>query len=243
MLAWMAIAGTATSQQGVVADVLSGSLIKPSEGQWAWYELTDTESGYHYALRQAIVGRERVGWKTGYWLEVEVVPNVGYRSVYKMLLTGPASDPRNVHRLIVRDGLGEPQEIPLPEAREEAEPAGKSDRTSLGAESVKLATGESVEAEHLKIEQDGGASDVWVNDAVRPMGIVRMVSSGGELLLRSYGEGGDNARSVMDEPPPGAEGAASTKPKVEVRVEVEGAPSAGGEMPNATEEEPAEEKP
>ncbi|HEO72633.1 MAG TPA: hypothetical protein ENN80_15355 [Candidatus Hydrogenedentes bacterium] len=212
----VAISGLAAGQQGVVGDVLSGRLVKPKVGQWAWYEMEDAETNRRYALRQAIVGEEWVGWKKGYWLELEVVPPVGYRSVYKMLVTGPASDPRNVHRLLVRDGLSEPVEAPVgqEEGGQSKTPAIK--RESMGVETVTTSAGE-IKAEHLRLTSGGAASDMWVNDAVRPLGIVRMMSQDGELMLLKYGEGGRDARSVIDEDP--LEGRAPPEPKVEVRVE------------------------
>jgi hypothetical protein len=94
----------AAEGQGVISDVFSGSLVNPKVGAWAWYDINGglTADGGVIrlgAMRLAIVGEEKVRDKQGYWLEMEYVPSVGYPSVYKMLLTGPAKDPANVHKM------------------------------------------------------------------------------------------------------------------------------------------------
>jgi len=94
----------AAQGQGVISDVFSGSLVNPKVGAWAWYDINGgrTADGGVIrlgAMRLAIVGEEKVRDKQGYWLEMEYVPSVGYPSVYKMLLTGPAKDPANVHKM------------------------------------------------------------------------------------------------------------------------------------------------
>ena len=207
----------ASAQRGVVGDVLAGKLVKPKVGQWTWYDLTDAATGQQLVLRQAIVAEEKVGKRTGYWVELEIIPTVGYKSVYKMLLTGPASDPKHMHRLIVREGTAPPQEMPLPPEPEDAPDPPKTERKSLGTEEVETVGGP-IQAEHLKLTSAGDTSEVWVNDEVRPMGIVRMVSADGELRLRSYGEGGEDARSVIDEAPALDDGRPVPEPKIEVRV-------------------------
>ena len=207
----------ATAQQGVIGDVLSGKLVKPKVGQWVWYELTDAATGRRFSLRQAIVDKEKVKRKTGYWVEMEIIPQLGYRSVYKLLLTGPAGDPEHVHRVIVREGRQPPREIPLPENPQDSPPTPEPERRPLGKEEVETGKGP-IEAEHIEIVDGDKTSEVWVNDDVRPMGIVRMQSADGELVLRDYGEGGENARSVMDDDPGPAPEAPATTPRIEVRV-------------------------
>ncbi len=215
-----------TAQQGVVGDVLAGKLVKPKVGQWAWYDLNDTASGRRFVLRQAIVGEEKVDRKTGYWVELEIIPRVGYKSVYKMLLTGPASDPRHVRRVIMRQGLSPPQVVEVPNEPEEAPELPKTQRESLGMEDIETAAGV-IRAEHLKLTTADKTSDVWINEKVRPMGIVRMVSPEGELLLRNYGQGGDDARSVIDDDSIMGEGRPLPETKIEVRVngEEQGGPT------------------
>ena len=93
LLAALAVVGLRAPGQELLGDVFSGKLINPEVGVWASYELTDKSNGAKYFMRQAIVGSEQVKKKDGFWVETEVRPMQGFPTVYKMLITGPASDP------------------------------------------------------------------------------------------------------------------------------------------------------
>ncbi len=215
--------------QGVLGDVLTGNLIDPEPGQWSWYTLTDTQSNRKYALRQAVVAEETVGHKTGHWIEVEIIPEVGFPMLYKMLLTGPSSDPGNVHRIVMKEGENPPVEVQLDPGAgaSEAESAGK--RKSKGKETIQIAAG-TIEAEHVVIESPGGALELWINDDVKPLGVVRMRGPHGEMDLRNYGKGGAEALSKLPLPEGGAaQPAPAKKSGVKVTTEIgeEGTSSPG----------------
>jgi hypothetical protein len=241
----LALLCSAAQGQGVISDVFSGSLVNPKVGAWAWYDINGglTADGGVIrlgAMRLAIVGEEKVRDKQGYWLEMEYVPSVGYPSVYKMLLTGPAKDAANVHKMFRRDGLEKKQEVSLKsdsndekekvkpsEGKKDAgaaavspEPVREPERKLAGEEDVATAVGK-VHAQHYEVADRGSKIDVWLNESVCPMGIVQMKSEDGSLLLRNYGSGGPDARSVIDEPPPTAGKDAKGGVKVDVRVEKE----------------------
>lgn len=227
-----AMVAAGASAQSVVNDLLGGKLIEPRVGQWAWYDLTDAASGKRYVVRQAVVGEEKVGRKSGYWVEFEVVPEVGYSLFYKALVTGPTSDPDNIHRLIAKTGPDEPKEAEIDrDAKETRSPEPK--RRSLGAEDV--ATGSGVlRAERLEVTQGERKFDVWVNDEVRPTGVVKLATPDGEMLLRSHGMGGEFAKSIID----------GNQRSADVEVTVRVAPPDGGEAapgaPIPTPTQPAE---
>ncbi len=216
-------------QGGVVGDVLAGNLIKPEKGQWAWYDVLDADGARRHMMREAVVGTREVDGKTGYWLEIEVLPAVGYRSVYKMLVTGPANDPANVHEVIVREGMSEPVKVPLPENDREIDEDTDTHRESLGTERIETPGG-TFEAEHVVLTTRDHKVDLWINDDVRPMGVVRMVGTDGQLVLRGYGTGGQSAESVIDKPPLED---AQRDPRIEVHTGEDGGDAA----------EPAERSP
>ena len=209
---------------GVIGVVLAGKQVKPKVGAWAWYDVKDAATGQAFVLRLAIVGEKEVLRKQGYWLEVEVVPLVGYRSVYKMLLTGPADDPVNVHQFLQREGRDEVVEVALEkpsekdaagEAPNEETEAKEPKRTLLGCEDVKTEGGV-VPADRYELLDGERQVEIWLNEDVRPMGLVRLKSATGQLMLRHYGVGGQDARSVIHDPPvPGVE-----QPEAGVKVEV-----------------------
>ena len=218
--------------QGLVGDILAGKLVSPEVGTWAWYDLTDATTGQSFVMRIAIVGEKKVRRKDGFWLELEVVPLVGYRSVYKMLLTGPASDPKNIHKVLQRSGREEVQELPVDqepvEAPEEEKPP---ERKLLGEEELSTVGGP-VRTEHYALVEADRKIEVWLNEKVCPTGLVRMKSPEGELMLRNYGKGGPEARSVINDPP--VPGANDVDLDVRVDVQVERNPkpkSEEGEAP------------
>jgi len=228
--------------QDVVGDVLMEKLVKPTNGAWAWYDLTDATSAQAFLMRLAIVGEERVGVKQGYWLEIEIVPIVGYRSVYKMLVTGPASDPKNLHKVLQRVGRGDVEEVPVDtDAAKEEKPAPEPERKLVGEEEVTIRDGSVLKAEHYQVSRDSQTVDIWLNDEVRPMGIVKQVTPSGEFKLRNYGVGGQDARSVINDPLPAGLGEKIEDMKVEVGVVDPAKPpeAAPGEQAAPTPGEPA----
>ncbi len=204
------LANIAAEAQGVVGDLLAGKLVNPEVGQWAWYDLTAGKGNKKFVIRQAIVGEEKVDRKKGYWVEFEIVPEVGYKMVYKMLLTGPASDPGNIVRVIEKPGPEHAVEVEVKAADPGAGDAPKPVRKSLGMEEVTTLDGP-VRAEHFQVTQGDRTMDVWINEKINPTGIVKMHSIDGLMLLRNHGRGGEFARSVITEEPISAEEAAKTR--------------------------------
>lgn len=229
------LSGLARGQE-ILGDVFAGKLINPEIGVYAIYDLTDKTTGKRFLLRQAVVGKETVKNKDGFWVEVELIPELGFPMVYKMLLTGPASEPGNVHRIMLMEDGGEAKELPVDPAALKGEPPVAGERKSLGVEKIVLAEGE-VDAEHFVIDSGSGTgaqSEVWTNNTVRPMGIVRMVTPNGELRLRRFGNGGPDGVSVIKVDP----GKESNHPKSNVTVRVE-----GGQPPPAAPAAAPEKKP
>ena len=114
-----------------------------------------------------------------------------------MLLTGPASDPHNIHKIIFKEGPDPAEVLDAPSgAKSDSESAGK--RKSLGMENVVTKSGP-VRAEHVSVSKGDRAIDMWMSEEVKPCGIVRVTSPDGELILRSQGTGGPYAKSVIGE--------------------------------------------
>jgi hypothetical protein len=213
----------AASGQGMLGDVLAGKLIDPENGVYAVYDLIDESTDQRFLLRQAIVGEEMVKGEQGYWVEVEITPELGFPIVYKALLTGPANDPKNIHRIVLQQGNETPVDVPAESLASEEKKAPA--RLSKGMESLETPSG-TLEAEHFvlsDLDDPEVHTEVWINDDVRPMGVVRMVSANGELRLRRFGQGGPDAATAirgtavpLDAP--------EARPKADVKVRVESAP-------------------
>lgn len=186
--------------QGVLSDIMSGKLTNPEVGVFAWYELTDAATEQRLFMRQAIVGSKRVSGTTGYYLETEVMPEIGFPIIYKLLLTGPATDPGNVHEIVVKDGIQPVETLPTDLLEISSEDGPQEQRESLGMVTLSTPAGD-IESEHFVIIKGDNRTELWVNDAVRPMGIVKMVSDDGELILSRYGTGGPDAESALERQP------------------------------------------
>ncbi|NLN92136.1 MAG: DUF3108 domain-containing protein [Candidatus Hydrogenedens sp.] len=212
LLSTLAVAFSAAGQ-GVFQDIMAGTLINPEKGVYSWYELKDAEDGRTLFVRQAIVDEKKVQGKKGYYLETEIIPEVGFPVIYKMLLTGPATQKENVHEIIVREGFNEPEKIALDSLESPDDDQAEAVRTSLGTETVVTPAGE-IQAERFSIEQAGETTEVWISDSVRPMGIVKMISQDGELLLSRSGQGGEDGESALNRLAP-----EEMSPDVKVRVE------------------------
>jgi hypothetical protein len=183
--------------QGPMADVLAGRLVQPEVGAFAWYRVVDAETRAASFMRQAIVGKKRVDRKTGWWLETQVVPPSGPATVYKMLLTGPASDAANIHEIVVQRGTDPPEHIRVDEAPSTTPVATDLPRISQGLDKIPTRMGD-IEAEHFVVgEPEAPAMEIWINESIPPMGIVRVVSPEGELLLQRHGKGGKDGESVI----------------------------------------------
>ena len=122
---------------------------------------------------------------------------MGYPAVYKMLLTGPASRAENVHKIIVREGQRPPETLEPDPAADADEDAGEIKRERLGEDTFPLPEGE-ITAEHFVLVDGDQRTEVWLNDKVKPMGLVRMVSPQGELVLKRFGRGGPDAQSAIN---------------------------------------------
>jgi hypothetical protein len=182
--------------QNAVRDVLAGKLVNPEVGVWAWYEIEDPGSEEKVQLRQAITGEERVKRKTGYWVETQIRPQTGFSVVYKMLLTGPATEPGNVHAVFYQTGTELPLEVPLDEFEMEGTAPDTESLTPVGEVAMPTPQG-SIVCQHYKLA-DG--TEVWISDALPPLGIVRLQSSKGNMVLQSFGKGGPEAESRLRVP-------------------------------------------
>jgi hypothetical protein len=218
------------SAQGIMSDLLSGKLVNPQIGAYAWYNLKDNATGKEFFLRQAIVGMEKVNRKDAYWFETELVPRVGFPSVYKMLLTGPANDPKNVHRLLVREGEGEVQEVSLENGADWKQEEELS-RKSVGVETLTFPGGD-IQAEHYIVNDGEPGTEIWISEAVPPMGLVKMKNAEGELSLQRHGVGGKDGQSAL----PGTD--ASTAPSPDAAA----SPEAGDAPPEEVQPEAPKEK-
>ena len=177
-------------------------LKNPKVGQWVFYEMRDAATGAKLTLRQSIVGKETVDGKDAYWLETEVMPRRGNRSVTKMLVRENPSDPANVLKIIEQIGTAPPREVPVPKPDERVEKdrrakAKKTRIEEVGKETFNTKAGP-VETRHFRLKSPDGSTEIWTSDKVGLSGVVRKMGPSGDMILVAYGKIG--AKSVISEP-------------------------------------------
>ncbi len=213
---FVGLAAGPAGAQGPLGNLLGGELIDPRPGIYAWYEVEDAKTGQVLFMRQAIVGEERVGRRDGYWLEIEIVPREGIPAIYKMLVTGPASDRDHLHKVVAKPGAGPRVELPVDElfAEDEHPPAPQR----LGEETISTQQGEIPCVRYALEQADGSTVQVWLSDLARPTGLVKMESDTGRLILTRTGEGGPHGATALPEPGAGDDDDGPTS-NITVRVE------------------------
>jgi hypothetical protein len=202
-----AFLSASANAQGGLSEILAGKLLDPKVGQWALYDLYDANDQLIVGLRQAVVGEEKVGRKTGYWVELELVPKTGLRRTYRLLLTGPADNPKNVHEVWTKTELDDPVQLELnKDTLEQIGGGKKAKRKKAGKETVDTEMGP-IEAMHYIYTTDEGEVSIWHSEDALPTGLVKFTSENGTVLLRSHGTGGEFGMSTMfpDEAAPGDE--------------------------------------
>lgn len=65
-----------------------------------------------------------------------------------------------------------------------------SKKKLIGEEEVQYKNGK-IKTKHYKIEEDNKSKEVWLNDEIKPLGIVKLSTNEGDMILIKFGKGGD----------------------------------------------------
>ncbi len=176
------LAGGAGAQMFGRAPEING-VWNPVVGYGAAYEIE--HKGQKSQMEMAVVGKESVGGKDGYWLEITMQsPRTGGEMVMKqlMVLDGPNT---HVERMIMQQAGQAPMEIPvngmMAHAQQQAKPADMTQRAEdMGKESVTTPAGTFV-CEHYRMKD--GSGDAWISRDVKPYGLVKSQSQESTMTL------------------------------------------------------------
>jgi hypothetical protein len=151
------------------------SAFNPVVGKGAAYQRTNKRGPQ--TMEMAVVGKESVDGKDGYWLEFTVTTEKG-PFVGKSLMTKGDFE---IHRMIMQMN-GQAMELPMGMARQNqaATALNKEDWHSVGNESVTVPAG-TFDTVHWR--NDKKNSDVWVSDKVSPFGLVKETSPDSSMVL------------------------------------------------------------
>jgi hypothetical protein len=157
-------------------------IFKPVVGSGAMYETqrTDQQNAPKKPMEMSVVGKEMVDGKEGYWMEFgHADENSGTMVYAKMLVT---KGDFQFHRMVVQPPGQPAMEMPFPandkiQKRKEEE---LDKWHSVGSESITVPAG-TFSCTHWK--KDQGVGDVWINDKVTPIGMIKSVNPGETMVL------------------------------------------------------------
>lgn len=174
VLATALLGPAAHAQMGFRAPDMHG-VWNPVVGAGAVYQI-ERGGDRKSEMEIAVVGKETVDDKTGYWLEISAVDPRSGGPVYMKHLMVRDGDLTEIKRRIMQVAGRPPIEMPMMSPRgPRAEPPSSADvrkgAERVGTESVTTPAG-TFSCEHYRTKD--GATDVWVSDKVAPWGLVKM---------------------------------------------------------------------
>jgi hypothetical protein len=173
--------GFATAQMGMHAGPAMRGIFNPVVGSGGQYEMT-TEKGTKMEMEIAVVGKESVGGKDGYWFETTFSdPSMG-RMVHKTLTVVDGTD-TVISRMIMQMGNRPPMEMPTSMMKSSAQKQSADIREraeDVGSESITTPAG-TFTAEHYKMKD--GSGDAWVAPKAGPYGLVKFQGKDTSMVL------------------------------------------------------------
>ena len=171
----------ASGQMGMhVAPAMRG-IFNPVVGSGGEYEMT-TDKGTKMVMEIAIVGKESVAGKDGYWFEMTMSNLPTGQMVMKSLTVVDGTD-TVVSRVIMQMGTRPPMEMPtqMNKSSAQKQPADIRDRAEdVGSETVTTPAG-TFTAEHYKMKD--GTGDAWVAPKAGPYGLVKFQGKDSTMVL------------------------------------------------------------
>src|ERR1700683_2734529 len=174
------LAAGASAQMGMgMRPSMPSGIFTPTVGAGAAYEVTSSD-GKTQPIEFALVGKESVNGKDGYWMEWTTSTGRTGQMIMKTLIVPGATDAPT--RMIMQMGGGQPMEMPT-QGRMGAQAKPNTDiregGQDLGKESVTVPAG-TFSCEHYR-SKDGG--DVWISSQVPLFGMVKSVNNGSTMVL------------------------------------------------------------
>jgi hypothetical protein len=175
------LAAAANAQMGMRQRSLPSGVFNPVVGSGADYDIQPA-SGPKMSIEYAIVGKESVDGKDGFWMEWTTTAGGMGEMVMKVLIVpGDTSTQKVIMQMAGRP----PMEMPMQMGR-----AGGSGATApsdvrnlaenVGTESITTPAG-TFSCEHFKMKD--GSGDTWVSSKVPPFGVVKHEGKDSSMVL------------------------------------------------------------
>ena len=176
------LATAAAAQMGMgMRPPMPRGMFNPVVGAGAVYEMVG-QNGDKTTMQIAVIGKESVGGKDGYWFETTMTGMQQGEMVIKSLTVLDGNN-TYVARMIMQTPGRPPMEMPEQMLRMhgQSQPADvRSQADDLGTESITTSAGTFV-CHHYRIKQ--GTGDIWVTDKVSPYGLVKQQGNGSTMVL------------------------------------------------------------
>lgn len=175
-------AGGASAQMGMgMRPTMPHGIFNPVVGSGAVYEITNPD-GKKSSSEFAIVGKETVNGKDGYWMEYTVNMGSGDMVVKTLIVPGDASA---VSRMIMQMPGRPPMDMTQMAGRmngsaQNAATDIRSSAEDVGSESVTVPAG-TFTCEHYRMKD--GSGDTWVSTKVAPFGVVKHQGKDSSMVL------------------------------------------------------------
>jgi hypothetical protein len=171
----------AGAQMGMGRGQMPKGVFNPEVGSGAVYEMQGTQ-GRKTEMEYAIVGKDSVDGKEGYWLEMTMSGGPMGEMVMKAL--NVVSDGKLVTSKIVMQMEGRPpMEIPAQMKRMSGQTESADIRLSaedLGVETITTPAG-TFSCHHYRMKD--GSGDSWVSEKAPPFGMVKFQGKGTSMVL------------------------------------------------------------
>ena len=152
----------------------------PVVGAGGTYEVT-RKDGTKTTMEMAIIGKESVDGKDGYWFEV-TIPGTELGTMIMKSLTVRNDQDMTSTRMIMQMGDRPPMEMPsrMTQNREKQPADIRQMAEEVGPESVTTPAG-TFATTHYKMKD--GSGDVWVADKAGPFGMVKFIGKDNSMVL------------------------------------------------------------
>ena len=182
LLVVVALALPLAAQMGMQVPTLSG-IWRPVVGAGSVYEIT--REGNKSNMEFAVIGKEDMGGKTGYWVESSMTEAKGGEIIIKVLETVDGNVISYSKSVFQMPGQG-PMEMDMNMMNmggrrpTQAEVDFRSKAELVGTESITVPAG-TYSCEHYRMKD--GSGDGWISDKVSPWSLVKMQDKSRTIVL------------------------------------------------------------
>jgi hypothetical protein len=155
----------------------------PVVGSGGTYEVT-TRDGNKSQMEITIIGREDVGGKTGFWMEMAMAGPRPGGDMYMKYLIVPGDKGVASTRMIMQQAGQDPMEMDMSmmgRATPQSTPSDIREKAErVGTETITVPAG-TFACEHYRMKD--GSSDSWISDKVAPWGLVKSQGKDSTMVL------------------------------------------------------------